>query len=44
MNNTDFLVNKLKLDLGFRANGKRVDDIKLPTWASSAEEFLKINR
>ena len=41
MDNTDFLVNKLKLDLGLRANGKRVDDIKLPTWADSAEDFLK---
>jgi len=44
MDNTDFLVNKLKLDLGLRANGKRVDDIKLPAWAATAEDFLKKNR
>ena len=30
----------MKLDLGIRQNGKRVDDVKLPTWASSAEDFL----
>lgn len=28
-----FLVNKMKLDLGTRTNGKRVDDLKLPKWA-----------
>jgi len=44
MDNTDFLVNKLKLDLGLRANGKRVDDIKLPAWADGAEDFLKKHR
>lgn len=44
MDNTDFLENKLKLDLGTRANGKVVDDVKLPNWALSADEFLKINR
>lgn len=44
MESTDFLENKLKLDLGLRANGKRVDDVKLPTWASSADELLRINR
>jgi len=32
--------NDMKLDLGVRANGKRVDDIKLPGWATSAEDFL----
>jgi factor associated with neutral sphingomyelinase activation len=44
MENTDFLVNKMKLDLGIRANGKRVDDVKLPTWASSTEDFLRKNK
>ena len=44
MDNTDFLENKMKLDLGIRANGKRVDDVKLPKWANSAEDFLRKNR
>ena len=44
MNNTDFLENKMKLDLGIRANGKRVDDVKLPNWASSAIDFLEKNQ
>jgi factor associated with neutral sphingomyelinase activation len=44
MDNPDFLENKLKLDLGLRANGKRVDDLKLPAWALSPEDFLKKHR
>jgi len=27
-----------------RSNGKRVDDAKLPNWATSPEDFLKKNR
>jgi len=38
------LGNKLKLDLGSRTNGKRVEDVKLPNWALSADDFLKKNR
>lgn len=41
MDNPDFMVNKLKLDLGVRSNGKRVEDAKLPNWATSAEDFLR---
>lgn len=44
MDNTDFLVNHMKLDLGTRANGKKVEDVKLPSWANTAEEFLRKNR
>jgi factor associated with neutral sphingomyelinase activation len=44
MENTDFLLNKLKLDLGLRTNSKRVDDVKLPRWSTSAEDFLKKHR
>ena len=44
MDNTEFLENSMKLDLGVRANGKRVDEVKLPTWASSASDFLTKNR
>ena len=39
MENPEFLLNQLKLDLGVRANGKRVDDAKLPNWATSPEDF-----
>ena len=42
--NASFLENRMKLDLGVRSNGKRVDEAKLPNWASSAEDFLKKNR
>ena len=41
---TAFLENSLKLDLGVRANGKPVDDVKLPTWASDAADFLTKHR
>ena len=34
----------MKLDLGTRANGKKVDAVHLPKWASTPEEFLKKNR
>jgi factor associated with neutral sphingomyelinase activation len=44
MENTDFLENNMGLDLGVRANSKRVDHIKLPNWAESAEVFLKKQR
>lgn len=40
----DFLVNKLGLDLGVRANGDRVDDVKLPKWADSPRDFLEKHR
>ena len=33
MENTDFLKNTLRLDLGTRSNGKEVSDVKLPKWA-----------
>jgi len=39
--NTEFLTNKMKLDLGTRANGKRVDTVKLPNWAKTPEEYLR---
>eukprot|EP01017_Pseudomicrothorax_dubius_P044670 TRINITY_DN7572_c0_g3_i1.p1 TRINITY_DN7572_c0_g3~~TRINITY_DN7572_c0_g3_i1.p1 ORF type:complete len:822 (+),score=154.42 TRINITY_DN7572_c0_g3_i1:59-2524(+) len=44
MEDDSFLVNYLKLDLGIRQNGKRVDDVKLPKWAKNAKEYLAINR
>uniref|UniRef100_A0A2K5HXG5 Neutral sphingomyelinase activation associated factor n=1 Tax=Colobus angolensis palliatus TaxID=336983 RepID=A0A2K5HXG5_COLAP len=36
-----FLVNSLKLDLGKRQGGQMVDDVELPPWASSPEDFLQ---
>lgn len=42
--NIDFLKNEFNLDLGVRSNGKRVDDVKLPRWARTPEEFLKKQR
>jgi len=35
-----FLLNEQKLDLGVRSNGKRVDDVSLPKWARSPEDYL----
>lgn len=39
-----FLMNKGKLNLGNRQNSKKVNDVKLPKWAKSAQDFLQINR
>ena len=39
-----FLQNTMKLDLGVRVNGKQVDDVKLPTWATDAADFLAKHR
>lgn len=44
MDNPAFLTNTLRLDLGVRSNGKRVDDIKLPKWARTPSEFLTMNK
>lgn len=33
-NDSSFLVNSLKLDLGKRQGGKTVEDVELPPWAS----------
>nr|XP_031548077.1 protein FAN [Vicugna pacos] len=39
-----FLVNSLKLDLGKRQGGQMVDDVELPPWAQSPEDFLRKSR
>ena len=41
---TEFLLNDKMLDMGVRANNKRVDHIKLPNWARTPEEFLRKHR
>ena len=33
-----------KIDLGVRQDGTKLDDVKLPPWAKSAEEFVRIQR
>jgi factor associated with neutral sphingomyelinase activation len=35
-----FLLNTEKLDLGMTQNGQRVDDVILPPWANSADDFV----
>lgn len=40
----DFMINGIGLDLGIRNNGKRVDDVKLPNWADSPQDFLQKHR
>lgn len=42
--NGRFLENSLGLDLGNKQNGERVEDVKLPPWASDPEDFIKKNR
>ncbi|OWK04214.1 hypothetical protein Celaphus_00016273 [Cervus elaphus hippelaphus] len=39
-----FLVNSLKLDLGKRQGGQLVNDVELPPWAQSPEDFLRKSR
>ncbi|KAM4684638.1 protein FAN isoform 3-T4 [Amazona ochrocephala] len=43
-NDSSFLVNSLKLDLGKRQGGKMVDDVELPPWASGPDDFLLKSR
>ncbi|KAK9721361.1 hypothetical protein K7432_003503 [Basidiobolus ranarum] len=40
----EFLVNINNFDLGVKQTGTRVDDIVLPKWAKSPEEFVRIHR
>ncbi|KAL1924319.1 uncharacterized protein VTP21DRAFT_7354 [Calcarisporiella thermophila] len=40
----EFLVNQNGFDLGIRQDGNRVDDVVLPKWARTPEEFIKIHR
>eukprot|EP01119_Soliformovum_irregulare_P020183 TRINITY_DN6501_c0_g1_i3.p1 TRINITY_DN6501_c0_g1~~TRINITY_DN6501_c0_g1_i3.p1 ORF type:complete len:1773 (+),score=437.99 TRINITY_DN6501_c0_g1_i3:76-5394(+) len=39
----EFLVNNSKIDFGWTKEGK-INDVTLPPWASSPEEFVRINR
>ncbi|MEW5307948.1 MAG: hypothetical protein WDW36_010315 [Sanguina aurantia] len=42
--NAAFLTNKLRLPLGQRQNGVAVEDVSLPPWACSPEDFLAKHR
>ena len=43
-NDTSFLVNKFRLNLGALQSGEIVDDVVLPKWAKSAYHFLEVLR
>ncbi|KAJ2339778.1 hypothetical protein GGH92_006563, partial [Coemansia sp. RSA 2673] len=40
----EFMSNHNRLNLGKRQDGTRLGDVKLPPWASTPEEFVRINR
>ncbi|KAJ2079660.1 hypothetical protein H4R24_003630 [Coemansia sp. RSA 988] len=40
----EFLTNHNRLNLGKRQDGTRLNDVKLPPWAATPEEFIHINR
>eukprot|EP01100_Stratorugosa_tubuloviscum_P002777 TRINITY_DN1659_c0_g1_i3.p1 TRINITY_DN1659_c0_g1~~TRINITY_DN1659_c0_g1_i3.p1 ORF type:complete len:346 (+),score=73.74 TRINITY_DN1659_c0_g1_i3:146-1183(+) len=39
----EFLTNKYCIDFGSKQNGEIVNDVKLPPWATSPEDFININ-
>ncbi|KAJ2561203.1 hypothetical protein GGH12_004184 [Coemansia sp. RSA 1822] len=40
----EFLINHNGLNLGQKQDGTRLNDVKLPPWATTPEEFIRINR
>lgn len=40
----EFLRNSNEFDLGVKQDGERVNDVELPPWAKTPEEFIKIHR
>jgi factor associated with neutral sphingomyelinase activation len=36
-------LNSLSLDLGIQDNGNKVNNVELPKWADSVEQFIKKN-
>jgi hypothetical protein len=40
----EFLMNDNRYDFGVKQDGERVDDVQLPAWASTPEEFIRIHR
>ncbi|KAJ3438800.1 beige/beach-related [Anaeramoeba flamelloides] len=41
---SEFLENSNNYDLGKKQNGEKLNDIILPPWAKTPEEFIRINR
>lgn len=41
---TTFLLNLKKLELGVRSNGDKISQVKLPNWAKTPGDFLRIMR
>jgi hypothetical protein len=37
-------VNSNNLDLGYKQRGEHIDDVVLPPWARTHDEFVRINR
>jgi hypothetical protein len=40
----DFLRNSNRFDLGVMQNNERLDDVVLPPWAKTPEDFIRIHR
>ena len=40
----EFLANMSHFDFGTMQNGTTVGHVRLPPWAASADEFIRINR
>lgn len=40
----EFLVNSNEFDLGTKQNGIKLNDVILPPWAKTPEEFIRIHR
>ncbi|KAJ3416938.1 Neurobeachin-like protein 1 [Chytridiales sp. JEL 0842] len=40
----EFLVNENRFDLGTKQKGEKVDDVILPPWAKTPEDFVRIQR
>lgn len=40
----ELFLNSHSIDMGVRQDGLRIQDVVLPPWAASAEEFVHINR
>lgn len=43
-NNTAFLLNNKRVDLGVNSKGEKINEVKLPTWAESPSHFLEVMR
>lgn len=37
----DFLLNNLGINFGYRQDGTKIGDVKLPPWAKDAQDFVR---